>query len=251
MVISIVGAGNVATHLGHALRDAGHAIAMVYSRTRESAETLANQLHCLWTTDIAQLPTQVDAILFCVKDDALVSLAKQITTQALCIHTAGSMPLNALPQEHRGVLYPMQTLSKQSSVTYSKIPLYLEVEKEEDKHTLLSMAEAISHNEQFVTSEQRAILHLAAVFACNFTNRCYDIAAQLLEQNDLGFDAMLPLINETARKANHTHPCMAQTGPAKRWDTNIIEKHLARLEGEMKDIYQMMSQSIHNRHKDD
>ncbi len=251
MVISIVGAGNVATHLGIALHDAGHTIAMVYSRTKESAETLANQLHCPWTTDIAQLSTDVDAILFCVKDDALQALAKQITTQALCIHTAGSMPLDVLPQEHRGVLYPMQTLSKQSSVTYSQIPLYLEVEKEEDKQTLLSMAESISHNVQFVTGEQRATLHLSAVFACNFTNHCYDIAAQLLEQNGLSFDAMLPLINETARKANQTHPRMAQTGPAKRWDTNVMEKHLARLEGEMKNIYEMMSQSIHNRHKDD
>ncbi len=224
---------------------------MVYSRTATSAEALANLLHCPWTTDIAQLPTQVDAILFCVKDDALESLTRQISTQALCVHTAGSMPLSVLPQENRGVLYPMQTLSKNTQVSYSRLPLYLEVEKEENKETLLALAESISEHVQFVSCEQRATLHLAAVFACNFTNRCYDIAAQLLEQNGLGFEAMLPLINETARKANHTHPHMAQTGPAKRWDTNVMEKHLARLEGETKDIYRMMSQSIHNRHKDD
>ncbi len=251
MVISIVGAGNVATHLGNALHNAGHMIAVVYSRTKECAEALAEQLHCSWTTDIAQLPTDVDVVLFCVKDDALAALAKQVDTQALCLHTAGSMPLSVLPQENRGVLYPMQTLSKYTPVSYSQIPIYIEAEKEGNKKRLLTLAESISKHVQFVTGEQRATLHLAAVFACNFTNRCYDIAAQLLEQRGLNFDAMLPLINETARKANHTHPRLAQTGPAKRWDKNVMEKHLARLEGEMKTIYEIMSQSIHNRHKDD
>lgn len=247
MVISFVGAGNVATRLAQALKEQGHQIAGVWSRTEQSARTLAQCLQCPWTTDIAQLNTDVDVVFFCVKDCCLEDLARQVNTTALCIHTAGSMPLEALPQERRGVLYPMQTFSKQRPVDFTQIPIFLEAEREEERQMLWQLADSLSRNVTFLTSQQRATLHLAAVFACNFANRCFDIAAELLESRGLSFQSMLPLVDETVKKVHTLSPREAQTGPAIRWDENVMQKHLNQLEGLNQEIYRLMSLSIHKR----
>ncbi len=247
MVVTFVGAGNLATCLALALQEAGHTIAGVWSRTEVSAQQLADKLHSPWCTDLAQLRTDVDAVILSVKDSALEALARQIHTDALCIHTAGSMPLEALPQKHRGVLYPMQTFSKHRHADFRHIPIFLEAEGEAERQTLSQLARQLSDNVQFVNAEQRRTLHLAAVFACNFTNRCYDIAAQLLASKGLSFSLMLPLTDETARKVHQLSPREAQTGPAIRWDENVMQKHLEQLSGMNREIYQLLSQSIHER----
>lgn len=247
MVISFVGAGNLATHLAQALKEQGHQIAGVWSRTEPSARALACLLQCSWTTDITCLETNVDIVFFCVKDSCLEELAGKVNTSALCIHTAGSMPLGVLPQRHRGVLYPMQTFSKQRQVDFKQIPIFLEAEGEQEKRVLWQLAGSLSSNVSFLTSQQRRTLHLAAVFACNFTNRCFDIAAELLEAQGLSFQNMLPLIDETVNKVHSLSPLQAQTGPAIRWDENVMQKHLDQLEGINQEIYKLMSLSIHKR----
>lgn len=247
MVISFVGAGNLATHLAQALKAQGHQIAGVWSRTEPSVRALAEQIQCPWTTDITCLETDVDIVFFCVKDSCLEELAGKVHTSALCVHTAGSMPLEVLPQEHRGVLYPMQTFSKQRQVDFKQIPIFLEAEGEQEKRVLWQLADSLSSNVSFLTSQQRRTLHLAAVFACNFTNRCFDIAAELLEAQGLSFQNMLPLIDETVNKIHSLSPLQAQTGPAIRWDENVMQKHLDQLEGINQEIYRLMSLSIHKR----
>lgn len=247
MVISFVGAGNLATHLAQALKEQGHQIAGVWSRTEPSARALARLLQCPWTTDITCLETNVDIVFFCVKDSCLEDLAGKVDTSALCVHTAGSMPLEALPQKHRGVLYPMQTFSKQRQVDFNRIPVFLEAEGGDERQTLWQLANSLSMNVSFLSSKQRATLHLAAVFACNFTNRCLDIAAELLESQGLSFQNMLPLVDETVNKVHTLSPRQAQTGPAIRWDENVMQKHLSQLEGIDKEIYRLMSLSIHKR----
>lgn len=237
----------MATQLALALKAKGHQIAGVYSRTRQSAEALAQLIQCPWTTDIEQLATDVDLVFFCVKDHCLEELAKKINTTALCVHTAGSMPLDALPQKRRGVFYPMQTFSKQRPADFSQIPVFLEAECESDKQMLWQLASDLSKNVTFLTSKQRGTLHMAAVFACNFTNRCFDIAAELLESQGLSFQSMLPLIDETVQKVHVLSPRQAQTGPAIRWDENVMQKHMDQLEGLDRDIYELMSRSIHKR----
>lgn len=251
MVISVVGAGNVATHLALRLHESGHEIAVVWSRTQEAASQLAQRLGCPWTTDLQLLRTDVDIVLLCVKDSVLEQVAAYIKTSALCLHTAGSMPIAALPQQHRGVLYPMQTFSKERKADWENIPVFLECEQDSDRPLLQTLASALNDNHKFVDATQRTALHLAAVFACNFTNRCYDMASQVLEAHGLEFSAMLPLVDETAHKVHTLTPKDAQTGPAIRWDENVMNKHLAQLNGELKATYELLSQSIHKRHIND
>lgn len=253
--IALIGAGNLATNLGLALVRAGHNIVYVYSRTEASARQLADKLHSSWTTSIAEAARrsgECDIVVLSVKDDALSALANQMPhgSTTLFLHTAGSMPLDVMPMLHRGVLYPMQTFSKHRETDFTSIPTFLEVNDEQDHDKLEQLARSITTQTYWLTSEKRKSLHLAAVFACNFSNYCYDVASQLLARDGIPFEVMLPLINETTAKLKQLTPYEAQTGPAVRYDTNVIERHLDMLTSlpDEQKLYREMTELIHNRH---
>ena len=248
--IALVGAGNVATHLGIALQQAGWQIAQVYSRTEASASELGNRLQVPYVTSLEAICTDADIYIVSVKDDALPVLIPELVKgrDGLFVHTAGSVPMNVW-KDHTpcyGVLYPMQTFSKQKPVDFSKVPFFLEGDGEETLVQLRELASSLSGLVYDATSEQRMALHMAAVFACNFTNHMYALSAHLLEKNGLPFEAMLPLIDETARKVHDLAPKAAQTGPAIRKDMNVMNKHLDMLADEpgLKELYEKISKSI-------
>jgi predicted short-subunit dehydrogenase-like oxidoreductase (DUF2520 family) len=168
--------------------------------------------------------------------------------EALLVHTAGSMPMDVWKGHayRYGVLYPMQTFSKERKVDFASVSFFVEANGEADLALLKTMAGALSPKVYEATSAQRTSLHMAAVFACNFANHMYTLSARLLEKNGLPFDAMLPLIDETARKVHELHPKAAQTGPAVRGDENVMGKHLEMLadEPEIREIYRKISDSI-------
>lgn len=272
MKIVLIGAGNLATHLGKALHAAGHDMLQVFSRTMQSAETLASLLDAEPLTDIAQVRDDADVYIFSVKDSALVQLVAQLcrheadglgedgAVNALCkakkgeyervfLHTAGSMPMSVFEgmAQHYGVLYPMQTFSKQREVDFSIIPCFVEANDEFALKQIEGLAREISGRVYQLSSEDRKYLHLSAVFACNFANHCYAISQELLEEHGIPFDVMLPLINETAAKVHEMKPKDAQTGPAVRYDENVIDKQSKLLENHphFKKVYDSMSKSIH------
>ena len=248
MNVVFLGSGNVATHLSQAMQQAGMTILQVYSPTAEHARELADKLNCPWTTDVnAILPA--DLYIFCLKDVALPGFLRTFPPHAgLWVHTAGSMPLTVFEgyTKRYGTLYPLQTFSKGRDVYFNNIPLFIESNNPEDEILLLSIAESLSGRVQLLSSEKRRYLHLAAVFACNFTNHMYALASEILEANGIDRKALLPLIDETAAKIHSLTPAEAQTGPAVRYDENVIAKHLEMLDDPLlKEIYQSVSNSIH------
>lgn len=243
-MITLIGAGNVATSLGSSLEGAGHRVRQVWSRTEEAARELGERLSCPWTTDISQVDGDCDVALISVKDSEIGRLAENLRTDALVVHTAGSVPLAALPQAKAGVMYPMQTFTKERLVNLKNVPLFVETKRAEDMPTLKALAESLSQDVRELGSDDRCRLHIAAVFACNFTNHCYALAADVLESAGLPFELLLPLIDETARKVHVMSPEKAQTGPAARWDQGVMERHLELLEGRQRDIYELLSGSI-------
>ena len=272
MKIVLIGAGNLATHLGKALHAAGHDMVQVFSRTMQSAETLASLLDAEPLTDIAQVRDDADVYIFSVKDSALVQLVAQLCRheadglgedgavnalrkakkgehERVFLHTAGSMPMSVFKgmAQHYGVLYPMQTFSKQREVDFSIIPCFVEANDEFAQKQIEGLAREISGRVYQLASEDRKYLHLSAVFACNFANHCYAISQELLEEHGIPFDVMLPLINETAAKVHEMKPKDAQTGPAVRYDENVIGKQSKLLENHphFKKVYDSMSKSIH------
>lgn len=251
--IVLIGAGNLATNLGKALLHAGYRIAGVYSRTEESARTLAGLLDTSFTTSLSGLPNDADLYLVSLKDSVLEELLPQIVPgreHALFIHTSGSIPMQIWEGKatRYGVFYPLQTFSKQREVSFREIPLFLEASDKASYSLLEKLAGELSEKIYPATSGQRSYLHLSAVFACNFTNHMYAISEQILREHQLPFEVMLPLIDETARKVHHLPPVQAQTGPAVRYDRNIIDKHLELLadKPEIQEIYEKISKSIHN-----
>ena len=251
MKIVLIGAGNLATNLGKALQGAEHEIMQVWSRTEASAQALATVLKCPYTTDVKDVVKCADVFIVAVKDSVMPSLAtslKEGREGQLFVHTAGSMPMDILPFDRRGVLYPMQTFSKHKVVDFSVIPCFIEASDESDEALLTTLSKTISDTVCALDSENRKYLHLAAVFCCNFANHCFAMGERLLQEHgNLPFSVMLPLIEETAAKLYSLSPREAQTGPAVRWDENVIDKHLQLLaeKPDMQKIYELMSKSIH------
>ena len=249
--IVLIGAGNVATHLGMGLQKAGWQVVQVYSRTEASASELASRLGVPFVTSLEAVCTDADVYLVMVKDAVLQELIPAVVKGregALFVHTAGSVSMSVWENHARryGVLYPMQTFSKAREVDFALVSFFVEANGETELLRLKEMASSLSPKVYEATSAQRTYLHMAAVFACNFANHMYALSAHLLEKNGLPFDAMLPLIDETARKTHVLSPKDAQTGPAVRRDTNVMNKHLEMLAGEpkMKEIYKIISNSI-------
>ena len=250
--IVLVGAGNMATSLAFALKDSGNTPVAVWSRTAESASMLGNRVGCPYTTDISSLPL-ADIVIISVVDSALQSVAHSVAQHypsALLLHTAGSIPMSALHDAgayEYGVLYPMQTMSRQNIVPLGNVSIFVEGCNDNVLQRISSLASSLSSKVIVATSRQRCILHVAAVFACNFPNALYTMVAELLEKNGLPFDSMLPLIDEAARKVHLMSPVDAQTGPAKRGDQNVMDTHKSMLDEELAGIYQAMSDYIMKR----
>lgn len=250
--IVCIGAGNVATHLAQALQQKGFHLSQIYSRTQESAQALAQTLGCAWTTCLEQVDEHADLYIVSVKDAVLETVISQLAhcnPDALYLHTAGSMPMEVWKEEFKnyGVAYPMQTFSKQREVNFEEVPFFLEANSPENLSLLQEITGSLSPKVYEASSEQRKYLHIAAVFACNFSNHMYAICQHLLQAHQLPFESMLPLIDETARKVHELSPVEAQTGPARRYDENVINRHLNMLEEEPKlaEIYRLLSEHIH------
>ena len=252
MEIVFVGAGRLSTQLARALQRKGHTIAAVYSHTLANAEALCHTVGGFPTDSIDLLPLKADAFVVAVKDAVLPELIPQLEQgrqDSVLLHTAGSVSMAVFGQQgHHGVLYPMQTFSKERQVDFTNVPFFVETNDEVALEVARSLAQTVTTRVLQMDSESRRYLHLAAVFACNFANHSYALAAKILEQHGMDFDLMLPLIDETAQKVHTMLPRRAQTGPAVRYDETVMAAHLTLLEGEplMQQVYQTMSNSIHS-----
>lgn len=252
MKIALIGAGNVAWHLGKALHQAGHEVVAVYSRTAANRETLAKLLPpaaSISTLDLTA--TSAELVLIAVPDAALTDVVATIKVQkgTIVAHTSGSQPLAVLQgivEARIGVFYPLQTFSKSKPVDFKMIPILLEAKNEQTLQTLQNVAASISNEVHTVDSDKRSQLHLAAVFACNFTNHLLGISRELLEQGGLPNTLLQPLITETIAKAIQQHPFQVQTGPAVRHDQNVIDEHLKLLQQypTYQHLYKLLTQSI-------
>lgn len=252
--ILFIGAGNMATALAVSFKNAGRSPVAVWSRTAESAAQLGCRVGCAHYCDIASLPA-ADIVIISVVDSAFDTVARAAVAHfpnALFLHTAGSIAMDALRTagaKKYGVLYPMQTMNKQNIPTFDSVSIFVEGSDEYITLEIENLASLLGGKVIRATSEQRSFLHVAAIFACNFPNALYCMVAELLEQKDLPFDSMLPLIDEAARKVHNMSPLAAQTGPAKRGDTSVMEKHKAMLPDELSTIYDTLSNYIIKRNK--
>lgn len=238
MKVAIIGNGNVGSHLYKWLKECHQDVSIFEGRQLNDN-----------TVDEIRL-NDFDMVIISVKDDKIGSIAaKLVNLDAIIVHTSGSVDISVFESEgirRFGVLYPMQTFSKGLNMRYDNIPLYIEGSSKDVEKDLLHLACQMSGNVSLADSRQRRQLHIAAVFACNFTNHLWALSDLYLGDNGLDFKCMLPLIWRTVEKLGETHPADSQTGPAARGDIRIMESQMRMLEDypEMKALYSLMSQSI-------
>lgn len=245
----MIGAGNVASSLAPAIHQADAAeVVQVYSRHLANARTIADAIPgAEATADLADIIPDADVYLLSVSDDALNDTVSALKpNNALWLHTSGSTGMEILSRlsDNYGVFYPLQTFSKSRHVNLDSVSLFTEGSNPEVEDRIKEMAEKVFKNVYHADSQTRRRMHVAAVFACNFSNYMWMIAHDLLEKHDIPFDVLAPLLRETLDKALLMNPRDGQTGPARRGDTALIQTHAAMLPDNLREIYTLLSDSI-------
>ena len=248
----MIGSGNVAWHMGPALENAGHQVVALYSPNPKNAKALQKRLYeadRLETPDF--LRHRPDVVIMAVKDDAIEHATGEamVSRDTLLVHTSGSRGLSALgyaSTPRQGVFYPLQTFSKSRSIEFQEVPILVEATERSDEQLLMTLGRTLAHQVVKVASADRAKLHVAAVFACNFTNHLLTLSQKIMRAERLDFALLKPLIAETLSKSLEIGPDQSQTGPAVRGDVETLERHMQYLHRspDLADIYQKLSQHI-------
>ncbi|MFM2206258.1 MAG: hypothetical protein RL213_233 [Bacteroidota bacterium] len=249
MKIVLIGSGNIASHLGKALTENGHRILQVCGRNPKTTIALARRLKAEPVAGITSINDKADVYVIAVPDREIPAVATAFPySEKTVVHTSGSVALEVFPVSfaNAGCFYLLQTFTGGKSVKYREVPVCIEARSGEATSRLRRLAKTVSGKVVELDSEKRLWMHLAAVIVNNFTNHLFYLAGNILESQGLEFELLHPLIKETARKATSMSPLEAQTGPARRGDTETIRKHLQLLgQGSRSaDIYRLISESI-------
>ncbi|MBL0742257.1 Rossmann-like and DUF2520 domain-containing protein [Chryseolinea lacunae] len=255
--VSFIGAGNLAWHLAPALDNAGYAVKEVYSRNPVHAGEVVERLYdaeVKASLDFSTSPSRI--FIMAISDDAIQDVSREIVLpeDAILVHTSGGQPLSLLEfaaTKNVGVFYPLQTFSKNRKVDFNTIPLFVEAETSDTEKVLAAMGKSISKNVFKITSDERKALHVAAVFASNFSNHMLLLSQEIMKDNSLSFDWLKPLIQETITKSLTIGPENAQTGPARRGDFETLDRHMEFLstDEEVAELYKVISQHIIDRYQ--
>jgi predicted short-subunit dehydrogenase-like oxidoreductase (DUF2520 family) len=249
--IGFAGSGNLAWHLAQDLEKAGHFIPVIYSRNPDSANLLAMQLYDTMVTEEPDFSGfELDLLIAAISDDGLERLVENLVVgeDTIVVHTSGARPMEVFAPllDNYGVLYPLQTFTKEKAIDFSDVPICIEACSTRVHEVLFSVGKSLSNKVVVMDSDQRKVLHLAAVFANNFSNHMLFWAKTLLDAEGLDFGLLKPLARETVEKAFYLMPELAQTGPARRGDHKTMKAHLEQIKAnpELTELYQLISKSI-------
>ncbi|MBN1108453.1 MAG: DUF2520 domain-containing protein [Bacteroidales bacterium] len=254
--ISFAGAGNVAATLCREFYRSGIQIDRIVSKTEKKGRSLAADCNAEWSDELS-FGAATRVIIVAVPDHSLREVLASIECPGECIvaHTAGSFGLEVFPPSisKKAVFYPFQTFTSGRKLNVAAIPFLLEASDDDTAKLLQDLASTLGAKTAFMDTDTRKMLHLAAVFVCNFTNYLLTAGKEITSEAGLDYKILEPLVNETIAKAFDTGPDMSQTGPAIRNDLNTIEKHLKLLSfsPELQKIYYELTESIRKHYKTD
>ena len=252
LTIAIIGTGNVAWHLSSALENAGHEILEVYGRDIEKAQQLSSRLYTTEAQDHLDFTeSKANLFIIAVSDQAIAPIAEAILLpeQSILVHTSGTMTLDVLSYssaDYTGILYPLQGFTKSRDLSFEEVPFLLEAEDKGTLKTLKKLCKSLKSPSYEIKSRDRRSIHVAAVFAANFTNHMVYLAESIMHRQGLDFNILKPLIIEQMNKTLQLGPSEAQTGPAIREDINTLENHHDYLSynEQLAEIYRNISQDI-------
>lgn len=252
MKVTIIGAGNVATHLAKRLYEKECVILQVFNRTLENAQILANQVGAEAINTLQKINDSADIYIVAISDDAIKNTVQELSPilpkNKIIVHTSGATTSKVFESyfDNYGVFYPLQTFSKKRKVDFEQLPMCIDGSNDFVRNQLLVLAQIICPNVYHIDDKQRATLHIAAVFANNFANYLFAISEQIVTDENIPFGILRPLINETVAKISETSPVLMQTGPARRGDKETLEKHQQYLRQypNYHKVYEILSQNI-------
>jgi predicted short-subunit dehydrogenase-like oxidoreductase (DUF2520 family) len=247
--ITFIGSGNVATNLAQAFDRAGHQILQVISSNSDRSQKLAKRFGAYYGNSVASVDFNADYVILCVNDESYFNVLEELPKglKSVVCHTSGPVSMEVIKSYalNYGVFYPLQSLRKEKCIDFLEVPIFIEGNSVDVTEDLMKLADTISNQTKEVSSLEREKYHLAAVFANNFTNLMYTLAHRYLEDESLDFKNLIPIINETASRLSERDPASWQTGPAKRGDSIIMQKHIDMLEDQdLKEIYKQLSDYI-------
>ena len=248
MKISIIGSGKVATHLATSFIENDIQVSHIYGRNVDRLNALCKSIDAKAVTSIQDLPNQL--CILCISDDAISEVIQKINPTIPVAYTSGSVKISSIKErDNIGVFYPLQTFTKDRKVNFFEIPIFIESNNEYFTQTLFDLAWNISRTVNYATSEERAKLHLAAVFVNNFTNHILCLAQEICAKEGVDFNHLRPLLKETISKIDHQPALNNQTGPAKRRDKQTIDFQENQLSGNVLEVYETLTKSILNTYK--
>ncbi len=253
MNIAIIGSGNIATYFATKLFEGGHTIVQIISPTLENAQALASRFHCAYSSNTNELSDQAEMCILAVKDDIIKTILLQTDFKnKFLIHTAGSVTLNDLSgaSPNLGCMWCMYSINKNHLPERTNIPLIINAANNDTLEKIKTLADCISSSVYSLSDEQKLTAHLAAVFANNFANHMFTIGQDILQQEQIPFDLLIPLIENTVEKLTYTSPDKLQTGPAIRNDKGTMAKHIELLKShdDYRNIYTLLTESIQKKH---
>lgn len=250
MKITLIGAGNVGSHLAKLFRELDYEMVEVFSRTIEKAERVAEVANAQAVTDLALINGDSDIYIVAVHDDAIKAVSDQLNIgNGVIAHTSGAASVELLNKhKNYGCWYPLQTFTPGRKPNWEEIPICLQANDGKALEYLLDLARTVNKNAVFLTDRQRSHLHIAAVFVNNFINHLLGVSQSITSEQQLSNDLLMPLLKETIAKARLGHPFQQQTGPAKRGDIKTVEKHLSLLSESHHELYLAISNSIRETH---
>ncbi len=250
--IAIIGTGKLAHVLGQSLNDCGHSISCIYGRSSEKLKELSLKLNpANTTTSYAAIPDDADFYIVLVSDDAISDVADHLPdSKGIVLHCSGNTPLSVLSAKHKnhGVLYLLDSFTSSNSQSLSDTPVLIEYNNNNTRELLNQLAKTLSNKVLEISSEKRSMVHLAAVFANNFTIHLQTTAKQILKEHQIPEDILNKLIHTTYLNSLKTNPSDFQTGPAVRNDIGTIKDHLLLLKNDptLTKLYQDLSRSINH-----
>ncbi len=254
--VAILGTGNLAWHLAPALEDAGHTVTEIYSRESRKAESLTARLYTAEPkTDLDFSDSEAEIFIMALADSAIPNIAEELILpdESILVHTSGAVSLDILgysSASYTGIFYPLQTFTRDREIDFREVPFLLESEDETSLQKLKRLAKSLSNVSYTVKTKDRKALHVAAVFASNFSNHMLRIAEEIMGRQGLEFEMLKPLIIETISKSLELGAKKSQTGPAVREDMNTLDAHYQFLQynEQLAEIYKLISQDIIDSH---
>ncbi len=252
--IAIIGSGNVANHLADIFFEKKLNITEIYSRNIIEGTKLAEKVEAKFIADIKEIGKNAEIIIIAISDDAIATVCKNLQlSNHFLAHTSGIANTDSLKiaSKNYACFYPLQTFTKNTKVDFSNIPILITASNSKTEKILKELANHISLKVETISDIQRQKLHLSAVIVNNFTNHLFTLSSNYLAKNNIDFNLLKPLIQETVNKISTNNPKANQTGPAKRNDIKTIQKHFSLIEDkDLLEIYKILTNSIYNTHND-